>query len=100
MNATMQVMRSIPELQTALSSFTPALAQGEGNASLTAALRDMYGNMSKTTESYTPAGFVRALRLAVPQFGEMTSVGKSMSGYAQQGVPNYSRSPWIITSSY
>ncbi|KAG1740649.1 cysteine proteinase [Suillus lakei] len=72
MNATVQAMRAIPELQTALST-SPHLDV------LPRALRDLYGNMSRTTEGYIP-------NTAVPQFGEVDRSGKNgiLGGYAQQ----------------
>ncbi|KAJ8592221.1 cysteine proteinase [Rhizopogon salebrosus TDB-379] len=79
MNATVQAMRAIPELQTALST-SPHLDI------LPRALRDLYTNMSRTTEGYIPSAFLTVLRQAVPQFGEIDRSGKNgmLSGYAQQ----------------
>ena len=85
MNATLQVMRAIPELQDSLSSFRPASSTSEGNSALTASLRDMYAGLRTSLEPFTPISFLSALRQAVPQFGELARVGKSgMGGYAQQ----------------
>ncbi|KAI0772406.1 cysteine proteinase [Trametes elegans] len=80
MNATLQAMRAIPELQVALQNSTPS--------GLPMALRNLYTNMSRTTESVTPASFLAALRSAFPQFAEQTR-GSGMKGllgggYAQQ----------------
>ncbi|KAG2130373.1 hypothetical protein DEU56DRAFT_815676 [Suillus clintonianus] len=77
MNATVQAMRAIPELQTALST-SPHLDV------LPRSLRDLYNNMSRTTEGYIPTAFLSVLRQAVPQFGEIDRSGKSGVGYAQQ----------------
>ncbi|CDO68739.1 hypothetical protein BN946_scf184989.g5 [Trametes cinnabarina] len=80
MNATLQAMRAIPELQVALQNSTPP--------GLPMALRNLYTNMAKTTESVTPSAFLAALRQAFPQFAEQTrSSGiKALlgGGYAQQ----------------
>ncbi|OSD06674.1 cysteine proteinase [Trametes coccinea BRFM310] len=81
MNATLQAMRAIPELQLALqSSTTPGLPM---------ALRNLYTNMAKTTESVTPSAFLAALRQAFPQFAERTNPSGGLKaiiggGYAQQ----------------
>ncbi|OJA15949.1 hypothetical protein AZE42_10909 [Rhizopogon vesiculosus] len=82
MNATVQAMRAIPELQTALSS-SPHLDV------LPRALRDLYTNMSRTTEGYIPSAFLTVLRQAVPQFGEINRSGKSgmMSGLKCDEAP-------------
>ncbi|EIW56517.1 cysteine proteinase [Trametes versicolor FP-101664 SS1] len=80
MNATLQAMRAIPELQVALQNSTPT--------GLPMALRNLYTNMSKTTDSVTPSNFVAALRQAFPQFAEQTRASgiKALmgGGFAQQ----------------
>lgn len=80
-------MRSIPELNTALTGLgsQPAESQ-EGNIALTRALRDtwFFMNLQMQGPSYSPVAFVQALRQAVPQFGEISRAGKAMGGYAQQ----------------
>ncbi|OCB92222.1 cysteine proteinase [Sanghuangporus baumii] len=85
MNATLQVMRALPELQNSLSSFQSTPLTSEGNPMLTVALRDMYASLRTSVDAFTPLSFLSALRQAVPQFGELARVGKSgMGGYAQQ----------------
>lgn len=84
MNATVQSMRAIPELQTALDS--------NALPGLPAALRGLYSSMRSTTDAVTPAPFLNALRQTFPQFSELArgssgalkSVGGAM--YAQQGA--------------
>lgn len=50
------------------------------------ALRDLYLNMSRTTESVIPSAFLAVLRHVVPQFNELDrSKSGPMMGYAQQG---------------
>ncbi|KAF9450746.1 cysteine proteinase [Macrolepiota fuliginosa MF-IS2] len=82
MNATVQALRAVPELQLALT--TPAL---QSTTPLPGALRDLYQNMGKTTDSITPMAFLTVLRQVNPQFAEMDRREKSslmMGGYAQQ----------------
>ncbi|TVY38124.1 Ubiquitin carboxyl-terminal hydrolase [Lachnellula subtilissima] len=99
LNSTLQTLRSIPELQDQLSTYTPAPpAPGpQGNTlgdlsmfglsglgasmDLTASLRDLYKQMSQTQEGFPPLVFLNALRTAFPQFAEKA---KSGHGYAQQ----------------
>jgi len=57
MNATVQALRAVPELQVALD--TPSL---QSTTPLPAALRDLYHNMSRTTDSITPMQFLQVLR--------------------------------------
>ena len=100
MNATLQAMRAIPELQTALGRFVRFILWrmnyevnvqfSSAPGGLALALRHLYSQMSKTTESVTPSLFLGALRQAFPQFAEQTR-GPSLhnlkqGGYAQQGM--------------
>ncbi|RDB23339.1 Ubiquitin carboxyl-terminal hydrolase 6 [Hypsizygus marmoreus] len=82
MNASVQALRAIPELQIALSA--PAL---QSTTPLPAALRDLYASMSRTTDSITPMAFLSTLRQVNPQFAEMDRREKTRgpsAGYAQQ----------------
>ncbi|KZO97578.1 cysteine proteinase [Calocera viscosa TUFC12733] len=74
MNATLQLLRSVPELQIALGSYN-------GAPSLTSALRDLYKGMSETADAVPPLIFLTLLRQANPQFAEQSRSG---GGYAQQ----------------
>ncbi|OBZ74933.1 Ubiquitin carboxyl-terminal hydrolase 6 [Grifola frondosa] len=79
MNATLQAMRAIPELQTALQAGAPS--------TLSIALRNLYASMSHTTEPIVPGPFLTALRQAFPQFAEFSRGSSSkgmMAAYAQQ----------------
>ena len=89
MNATLQVLRAIPELQTALQSYSPSSSgsgQSEGHFGLTRAMKDMYANLRTTVGAFTPMSFLNVLRQAFPQFGERARAGKAGmgGGYAQQ----------------
>ncbi|KIK95193.1 hypothetical protein PAXRUDRAFT_779329 [Paxillus rubicundulus Ve08.2h10] len=64
MNSTVQAMRAIPELQIALNTSSPIDV-------LPRSLRDLFSNMSRTTESVVPASFLTVLRQVIPQFGEV-----------------------------
>ena len=80
MNATLQALRAIPELQTALQTNAPP--------GLPSALGNLYQQMSRTTDSVVPGTFLTALRQAFPQFAEQSRSGKGVGGlamYAQQG---------------
>ncbi|EST05854.1 Ubiquitin domain protein [Kalmanozyma brasiliensis GHG001] len=81
LNSTLQVLRAIPELQTALGHFDGNLGGADGERNLTAALRDLYKNLSQTTEPFPPFAFLTILRQVAPQFAEMTRDGH---GFAQQ----------------
>jgi ubiquitin carboxyl-terminal hydrolase 14 len=63
MNATVQALRAIPELQTALTA-------PEVSAPLPLAMRELYAQMGRTTEGVLPLQFLQALRVFAPQFAE------------------------------
>ena len=100
-NATLQTLRSVPELVEELSIYKPSapatgpssslfsaeqLAEhgigglGGGN-DLTAALRDLFKQMSETQSGFPPLLFLTTLRQKFPQFAERAKNGH---GYAQQ----------------
>jgi ubiquitin carboxyl-terminal hydrolase 14 len=86
LNSTLQTLRSIPELQTALVKYsatapTSSLLQPGPQMDLTAQLRDLYKSMSETQGGMQPLAFLTALRLLFPQFAEKSKTG---NGYAQQ----------------
>lgn len=87
LNSTLQVLRSIPELQDNLINYNAPSSSGSlglmpgANVDLTNQLRNLYKAMSQTQEGYSPQSFITALRVAFPQFAERS---KSGQGYAQQ----------------
>ena len=95
LNSTLQVLRSIPEMQDELKvyksepsaeSSLQSLSQfglgGLASANdLTAQLRDLYQHMSETQEGFPPTMFLNALRTIYPQFAQKAKNGH---GFAQQ----------------
>ncbi|GAA5983336.1 hypothetical protein JCM11641_006037 [Rhodosporidiobolus odoratus] len=79
MNSTIQVLRAIPELQTALNDSQGAAAQPDLH--LTHSLRDLYRNMGRTTDGFPPLAFLGMLRQFAPQFAERS---RQSGQYAQQ----------------
>ncbi|KAK9473689.1 uncharacterized protein V1510DRAFT_317412 [Dipodascopsis tothii] len=74
MNSSLQCIRLIPELQTALENFeSPSAMAG---TDLTAALRDLFLRMKTQTSAYYPVMFLNALRAAFPQFAEQSQDGR------------------------
>uniref|UniRef100_A0A8C6LMB2 Ubiquitin carboxyl-terminal hydrolase n=1 Tax=Nothobranchius furzeri TaxID=105023 RepID=A0A8C6LMB2_NOTFU len=83
MNATVQCLRSVPELKNALRKYTGALRSSGANAPaqyITAALRDLYETMDKTSSSLPPIILLQFLHMAFPQFAEKGDQGQ----YLQQ----------------
>ncbi|KAJ6442233.1 ubiquitin C-terminal hydrolase [Purpureocillium lavendulum] len=84
LNSTLQTLRSIPELQTALTEYSPSSSgfmAGMSQMDLAAQLSGLYTKMSQTQEPFPPMNFLSALRVVFPQFAEKA---KSNNGYAQQ----------------
>ena len=89
MNATLQWLKSIPELQESLfkysgSSTSLGTSSSDGyavqQARITGSLRDLYSQMNKTTEGFPPIMFLQTLRSVFPQFAQKTNEGY----YSQQ----------------
>uniref|UniRef100_A0A673M6Y6 Ubiquitin carboxyl-terminal hydrolase n=1 Tax=Sinocyclocheilus rhinocerous TaxID=307959 RepID=A0A673M6Y6_9TELE len=83
MNATVQCLRSVPELKDALRRYSGALRSSGANAPsqyITAALRDLYESMEKTASSIPPIILLQFLHMAFPQFAEKGDQGQ----YLQQ----------------
>ncbi|KND91894.1 Ubiquitin carboxyl-terminal hydrolase 6, partial [Tolypocladium ophioglossoides CBS 100239] len=84
LNSTLQTLRSIPELQMALSKYSPSssgLMTGMSQMDLAAQLSSLYKKMGQTQDAFPPMKFLDALRMVFPQFAEKA---KSSNGYAQQ----------------
>nr|XP_033789819.1 ubiquitin carboxyl-terminal hydrolase 14 isoform X1 [Geotrypetes seraphini] len=83
MNATVQCIRSVPELKEVLKRYSGALrASGETASAqyITAALRDLFESMDKTSSSIPPIILLQFLHMAFPQFAEKGEQGQ----YLQQ----------------
>lgn len=90
LNSTLQTLRSVPELQEALSTYTPTVATHSASSfagSLTSSidmissLKDLYKQMGETQNGIPPFAFLYALRSIFPQFAQKSKTGQ---GYAQQ----------------
>ncbi|PTB45103.1 hypothetical protein M441DRAFT_158598 [Trichoderma asperellum CBS 433.97] len=79
LNSTLQTLRSIPELQTALTTYNAI--PGTSRQDLASQLSNLYKKMGATLDSLPPLDFLAALRVVFPQFAEKS---KSGPGYAQQ----------------
>jgi len=81
MNATIQCLKTIPELRSALTRFAGNVSLGGGNdsESLTASLRDLYTTMDKGS-TIPPIIMLQVLHTAFPRFAERGEGG----GYQQQ----------------
>lgn len=83
MNATIQCLRSVPELKEALKKYSGGLTSGGGivaSDSITAAMRDLFNTMERSSQSLPPLVFLQVLHMAYPQFAEKAEQG----GFQQQ----------------
>nr|CAD7586043.1 unnamed protein product [Timema genevievae] len=82
MNATVQCLKTVPELREALKKFQGAVTMTGGGVpsqSITAALRDLYESMDKGT-TIPPIILLQVLHMAFPRFAEKSDHG----GFQQQ----------------
>lgn len=83
MNATIQCLRTVPELKNALKKYSGGLTVGGAIApsdSITAAFRDLNGSMDRSSTAIPPIIFLQVLHMAFPRFAEKGEGGT----YVQQ----------------
>ncbi|KAI8344598.1 hypothetical protein BC941DRAFT_366054 [Chlamydoabsidia padenii] len=84
MNSTLQCLRVIPELQTALEKYEGGIAGMDNRGNLTASLRDLFNNLNKSGEGFPPLVFWQMLRQAFPQFSQTGPGGVPMQQDAEE----------------
>ncbi|XP_066262225.1 ubiquitin carboxyl-terminal hydrolase 14 [Euwallacea similis] len=87
MNATVQCLKTVPELREALQTYQEGVAVAGGvipAQSMTAALRDLYSTMDKG-HTVPPIVLLQVLHMAFPRFAEKTEHG----GFAQQDANEF-----------
>lgn len=80
LNATVQCLKSVPELREALNNFSGGLAASgsitiEPAQGITAALRDLYNSMDKGS-ALPPVVLLQMMHLAFPRFAEKSEHGR------------------------
>lgn len=84
MNATIQCLKSIPELKEGLKKYngsvTASADVGGPSDLITSSMRDLFVNMDKSGTAIPPIIMLQVLHMAYPQFAEKSEHG----GYAQQ----------------
>ena len=98
LNSTLQVLKSMPEMQDDLATYKPSGSSRGGssnlsmlselglgglgaNEDLVGSLRNLYKQMSETQEGIPPIMLLNTLRSEYPQFAQKDKTGR---GYAQQ----------------
>jgi len=80
-NATLQCLRSVPELRDALEKYPGQIGNmiTEADHNLAAATRDLFGQMSSSTDPIPPLAWILLFRKLYPQFDQQQN-----GHYAQQ----------------
>lgn len=88
MNATVQCLRSVPELRDALKKFPGTISSlldtMVPSQSITAALRDLFVAMDKTSSSIPPIVLLQMLQICFPRFSEKSEQGGNMQQDANE----------------
>lgn len=75
MNATVQCLRSVPELKDALKKYTDVRTAGDTSANIVRAMRDLFIQLDQKSEGFPPFMLLQNLHVAFPQFAERTEQG-------------------------
>ena len=81
LNASLQTMRAIPELQDSLINRFEADSSSSNTTQLARQLRDVFSTMASSHAPYVPTRFLNTLRTFNPRFAERSRTGQ---GFAQQ----------------
>jgi len=90
LNATLQCLRGVPELRSALASFADtATSGGDPNAALAMALSRLFGKLDSSVEPVQPTTFVPLLRSFAPAPFAERSAGGHFKQQDADGFLNY-----------
>lgn len=85
MNSTVQCLRSVPELRSALSDYSAAAGPAlDASHKLTLATRDLFRELGTSKHPVAPHRFLKLLREKYPQFGELGEHGTPMQQDAEE----------------
>ena len=91
LNSVVQCLRAIPQLRKGLASYTPSAAQQQSslmpnnsNALFISSLKELYNNLDRTATAVPPSTFVRATKMAFPQFAQTGPQGQPMQQDAEE----------------
>jgi len=89
LNSVVQCLRAVPPMRKALSGYTPSAQQSSlmptnSNALFVSSLKDLYTNLDRTSDAVPPSNFVRATKMAFPQFAQTGPQGQPMQQDAEE----------------
>jgi ubiquitin carboxyl-terminal hydrolase 14 len=82
LNSVTQCLRAVPALRRGLEAYQPASTSAQSLFLTT--LRDTYRQLDRTAKPVPPSGFVRATKMAFPQFAQTGSNGAPMQQDAEE----------------
>lgn len=75
MNASLQVLRAIPELEESLQKHSGSAQDSNPQAGVVASLKDLFSQLKTSSHGYPPFAFLQYLRLAFPMFNQQEQRG-------------------------
>lgn len=84
MNATLQCLRMIPELQNSLNDFKAGITSIDERGNLAASLRNLYQELSNSGSAVAPFVFLNMLQRTFPEFARTNSQGHPMQHDAEE----------------
>ena len=91
LNSVVQCLRAVPHMRKGLSGYTPSAQQQQSslmptnsNALFVSSLKDLYTNLDRTVDAVPPSNFVRATKMAFPQFAQTGPQGQPMQQDAEE----------------
>ena len=82
LNSVVQCLRSIPQIRRGLESYAPSSTSAHGL--FLTALRDTYSQLDRTAKPIAPSTFVRATKMAFPQFAQTGPNGAPLQQDAEE----------------
>ncbi|KAJ2252981.1 deubiquitinating enzyme [Coemansia sp. D1744] len=86
MNATLQCLKAIPELKSAMEKHNVARGQTDARANMVESLKGLFKQLNESGEGVPPFVFLQFLRQAYPRFAEQDS---QHGGYRQQDADEF-----------
>ncbi|KAJ1858855.1 deubiquitinating enzyme [Coemansia sp. RSA 1853] len=86
MNATLQCLKAIPELKSAMDKHSVARGQTDARANMVESMKSLFKQLNESGEGVPPFVFLQFLRQAYPRFAEQDS---QHGGYRQQDADEF-----------
>ncbi|KAJ2315245.1 deubiquitinating enzyme [Coemansia sp. RSA 2705] len=86
MNATLQCLKAIPELKSALDENASGMGQTDARANLVSSMKNLFKQLNESGEGVPPFVFLQFLRQVYPRFAEQDS---QHGGYRQQDAEEF-----------